>query len=150
MKKRFVAIAMAAAVVFAIPVVASAQEGEDAPDHVRPPIAIEDKYETVEEAVTAITERLTSALERVTERYANAQENEDVPEEVLAHMAEAIDALETTIGEVAGASDFDELNSILEDAREQRRELRANRPHRPGCGGFPRGGGADTGADSSA
>ncbi len=135
MRNRIIAIAMAAAVVFAIPVVASAQEGDEAeaPTHTRPPIDIEERFETLEEAIAAVSDRMTSALERVSDRYAKAQENEDVSEEVLEKLATAIENLETTIAEVNSASDFDELNTILEEVREQRREFRAER-RRHRCG----------------
>ena len=136
MRKRIIAIAMAAAVVLAIPVVASAQEGDDAeaPDHVRQRIDIEERFETVDEAIAAISERMNAALERLSDRYATAMENEDVPEEVLERMATGIDNLESTIAGVEGAADFDELRTILAAAREQRRELRGERGHRHGCG----------------
>lgn len=129
MKKRLVALGFAAAVVLAIPVAASAAEGEEAlPEP--PPIDLEERFETFDEAVAAVTERMTNALERLTERYVAAQERDDAPEALLEHLATAIDRVEEHLVAVADADDFADLNSILEEGRAQRREARADRPHR--------------------
>ena len=137
MKKRLVTVVMAVAIVLAIPVAAFAAEDEDAPS-TRPPIDLEERFETVDEAIAAITERMTSVLDRVTEKYEELQDNADVPEEVFEHIAAAIDRIEETVAAVNGADDFDELSSILQEAREQRRAARADRPYRPRPG-FLRG-----------
>lgn len=132
MKKRIVALALAAAVVFAIPVAASAQEGDEARPE-RTPIAIDERFDTVEEAVAAVTDRLNSALERISTRYAELQDKEDVPEDVFEHMTTVMDHIGETLAAVATADDFEELQTVLDAAREQRQEDRANRPgHRRG------------------
>lgn len=141
MKKRIVVLALAAAVVFAIPVAASADDGDQARPE-RAPIAIDERFETVEEAVAAVTERLNSALERISTRYAELQENEDVSEDVFEHMTTVMDHIGETLAAVANVDDFEELQTVLDAAREQRQEDRANRPgprrgHRRGPGSGP-------------
>ena len=145
MKKRLGILALAAAFVLAIPVAASAaDDGESPPEP--PPIDLEERFDTLDEAVTEVTERMTRALERLNDRYDRVQDREDAPEELLERLTTAIGQVTANLAAVADAESFDELNSILEEAREQRRELRGDRPHRghrcrPGLG---------VGADQSA
>lgn len=140
MKNRLIALAVAAGIVFAIPVAASATDDGDAPPE-PPPIDLEERFDTFDEAVQAVTERMSKALDRLSDRYARAQDWTDAPEELLERLATAIEHVEANLAAVAEAEDFDDLNSILEEAREQRREMRGDRPHRPRrCGPPFRGG----------
>ncbi len=144
MKKTLVAVVMALAVVLAVPVVASAQESDEPATPDRPPVELEERFETVGEAISAITERMNNRLERLTERLADLQEDGDASEARIERISGAIENVEQALEEVAGAESFDELNSIMEELREQRREARADRPHR--CG--PRlGNSAETAAE---
>ena len=129
MKKRILAVVMAAAVVFAIPVAASADEGDDAPEE-RRPISLEERFETVEDAIAAITERMNSALDRINERLADLEDRDDVPEDVFERIDAAIDRIEENLVTVSGAADFEELGTIMQEIREERREARGDRPHR--------------------
>jgi hypothetical protein len=129
MKKRLGILAVATAFVLAIPVAASAtDQGEARPEP--PPIDLEARFDTFDEAVTAVTERMANALDRMTDRYARAQGWDDAPEELLERLSAAIDQISENLVAVGDAGSFDELNSIVEEAREQRRELRGDRPHR--------------------
>ena len=129
MKKRLGILALATAFVLAIPVAASAaDEGDSAPEP--PPIDLEERFDTFDEAVAAVTERMSRALERMTDRLERAEDREDAPEELFEHLTAAIDQITENLAAVGEAESFDELNSILEEAREQRREMRGDRPHR--------------------
>jgi len=130
MRKRLGILAVATAFVLAIPVAASAaDEPETAPEP--PPIDLEGRFDTLEEAIGAVTERMTKALERMTDRYERAQGWEDVPEELLEQLSTAIDEISEDIVAVGDAESFGELNSIMEEVRERRREMRGDRPYRP-------------------
>jgi hypothetical protein len=129
MLKRLGLLALAAAFVLAIPVTASATDDGEAPSQ-PPPIDLEERFDTFDEAVAAVTERLMNALERMSDRYDRAAARDSAPEELLERLSTAIDQIDASLAAVEDAEGFDELDSILEEAREQRRELRADRPHR--------------------
>ena len=129
MKKRITAVAIVAALVFAIPVAATADDGEADPE-TRTRMTLEERFESVEDAVAAITERMNSVLDRINNRLAELQDNEDVPDDVFDRINSVIDRIEENIVTVGGADDFEELSSIMKEIREERREARRDRPHR--------------------
>ena len=107
MKKRLGILAVATAFVLAIPVAASAAEdGDSAPEP--PPIDLEERFDTFDEAVTAVTERMTKALERMTDRYERAQSWDDAPEELLERLSAAIDQIGANLEAVGEAESFEE------------------------------------------
>ena len=129
MRKRITAVAVVAAVVFAIPVAASADDGEADPE-TRVRMTLEERFETVEDAVAAITERMNSVLDRINNRLAELEDNEDIPDDVFDRINAAIERIEDNIVTVSGAGDFEELRAIMEEIREERLEARGDRPHR--------------------
>ncbi len=129
MKKRMLAVVAAAAIVFAIPVAASADEGDAAPEG-RAHMTLEERFETVEDAIAAITERMNSALDRINNRLVELEDKEDVPDDVFERINGAIDRIEKNLVTVSGAADFEELSTIMQEIREERREARGDRPPR--------------------
>jgi hypothetical protein len=73
---------------------------------------------------------MSSVLERVNEKYAELQETDDVPDAVLERIATAIDRIQESLVAVGTAEDFDELEGVMQEVREDRREARADRLRR--------------------